>query len=76
MDISFHEIKWRTERIGKRLNNEMVFEAQIHGMNINTPNEKPQEKELTEDTKKALDIALEQAKLRKAKQYGGKRISN
>ena len=71
MDKSLHEIYWRLNKIGDRINTERSFKASLHGIELKNPAPGISSKrDLTDDEKKAMAIALERAKSRKRSEYG------
>ena len=65
------EINWRIENIIKRLNLDREFEMSVHGMK-STGTEKKADSSLDDSQKEAMEIALLQAKKRKAEQFKNK----
>lgn len=62
---------WRVVSIHKRINKEIDFQLAIRGHQpVSGENQKP--KKLTDEQEKAMAIALQRAKERKAREYGRK----
>lgn len=72
--MSLHEIYWRLQKIGLRINSEREFKASLHGLKLesNSPMEKNKPIELSDDQQRAMKIALGKARERKRLEYGGK----
>ena len=68
MNRPIKEIKWRVKEIGKRKNNDREFIMKINGIPVEKKAEKPVK--LTKDQERAMELALQRAKERKAKEYG------
>lgn len=69
---TLHEINWRLDRISKRLNLDRKFEMAIHGMKPITGEESREPVKLDADQEKAMKIALDRAKKRKAEEFKNK----
>lgn len=55
---------WRIERIYKRKSNEKRFNANLHGMKLDDRDPVSTPRELTDDEKKALELAKKKAEAR------------
>lgn len=69
------EIDWRLRAILDRKNLEKSFEALVHDKEMKVKSlkrEKIEPVKLTEAQERAMELAIEQAKERKAKQYGSR----
>lgn len=71
--MTMREVDWRIRSIVDRSNLERVFTAQLHGCEVDAPKVKKETKKMTEinnNQEKAMEAAIKQAKIRKARQYG------
>ena len=71
LNCSLHEIYWRLQKIGNRKNSDREFKASLHGLKLEKPKEemKKSSQALSENEKKALEIALQRAKQRKRLEF-------
>ena len=63
------EMDWRVRAINKRRSHNSEFQMALNGVVPQKPKKKV---ELTDDQEKAMAIAIQKAKERKAKEYGRK----
>jgi hypothetical protein len=75
LKLTISEIKWRIRAIDKRLSRDREFQMDIHGIEYKKGVD-TKDQVITEDQKKALDVAFEQAKKRKRKESNGRKIND
>ena len=71
------EVDWRINRINKRTNNDMKFNAALNGLELRNDAGSNDKKEvafekLTDDQKKAFEIATARAMERKAEEFASR----
>jgi len=71
---TLREIDWRIDAINKRTSQEINFQLTLNGFTPKSADTNGDEKtkELDKDQQLAMDIALERAKQRKAKEWAAK----
>jgi len=73
--MSLHEIYWRLQKIGFRINSDREFKASLHGLKLesNGPiSDGNKNIDLSDDQKEAMRIALEKGRERKRLEYASK----